>query len=55
MTEVKKNTKVKEVQEYYENFGDSSCSKYQECLWNLFENPNSSLPAKVCCIFLEDM
>ena len=47
VTEVKKNTKVQKINDYFEDFGDGYCARYQECLWNLFENPNSSLPAKV--------
>ena len=50
LNEVKKNeknSKVQKIQEYFEDFGEGYCSNYQECLWNLFENPNSSFPAKV--------
>ena len=50
LSEVKKNeknSKVQKIQEYLEDFGEGYCSNYQECLWNLFENPNSSFPAKV--------
>ena len=50
LSEVKKNeknSKVQKIQEHFEDFGDGYCSNYQECLWNLFENPNSSFPAKV--------
>ena len=47
VSEVKKNTKVQKINDYFEDFGEGYCARYQECLWNLFENPNSSLPAKV--------
>ena len=47
LTEVKKNSKVKKISELYEDFGTGYCASYQECLWNLFEKPNSSFPAKV--------
>ena len=45
--EVKKNSKDRKIQSYYEDFGSSYCARYQECLWNLFEKPNSSVSAKV--------
>ena len=47
VNEAKKNSKVKKIINEYDDFGDSYCAQYQECLWNLFENPNSSFPAKV--------
>ena len=47
LMEVKKNSKVKKIVGYQEDFGSGYCARYQECLWNLFEKPNSSFPAKV--------
>ena len=47
MTEVKKNSKVKKIVDFHEDFGSGYCARYQECLWDLFEKPNSSLTAKV--------
>ena len=30
-----------------EDFSDGSCGKYQQKLWDLFDKPHTSLPARV--------
>ena len=47
LAEVAKETQTQGEEEVEEDFGDGYFAQYQKCLWDLFEKPQSSLPAKI--------
>ena len=47
LAEVAKATQTQGEEEVEEDFGDGYFAQYQKCLWDLFEKPQSSLPAKI--------
>ena len=47
LAEVAKETQTMGEEEVEEDFGDGYFAAYQKCLWDLFEKPQSSLPAKI--------
>ena len=47
IAEAAKETQTMGEEEEEEDFGDGYFVKYQKCLWDLFEKPQSSLPAKI--------
>ena len=47
LAEVAKETQTMGEEEVEEDFGDGYFAAYQRCLWDLFEKPQSSLPAKI--------
>ena len=49
--EIDKQRAFSDDTEEVEDFGKGYFVKYQKCLWDLMEKPQSSLPAKVNCIF----
>ncbi|XP_023328907.1 potassium voltage-gated channel protein Shab [Eurytemora carolleeae] len=49
--EVKKNSKVNTTVVDQEYFGEGPCARYQKCLWDLMEKPNSSIFAKILSLF----
>lgn len=51
INEVKKNSRVADVVEVDEYFGEGPCARYQRCLWNLMEKPHTSVFAKIISLF----